>query len=64
MAENADCLLGALTGTPAFYAQFTLTNFADIIVGMAVDGNLSKVQNNGLRAFLERVATGQVTIGK
>lgn len=59
---SGQCVADALPGPMGQKAEFLLHNFSDIAVGMAVDGTLDDIVNDGFRAFMTRVATGEVKI--
>jgi hypothetical protein len=58
---NGQCVADALGGPLGEKAKFLLHNFSDIAVGMATDGKLETIVNDGFRAFMTQVATGQST---
>lgn len=59
---NGKCVADALGGAIGEKGEFLLHNFSDIAVGMAKEGNLDSVENNGFRAFLTSIATGTMTV--
>lgn len=59
---NGKCVAEALGGPIGEKAAFLLHNFSDIAVGMAAEGNLDTIVNDGFRDFMTRVSTGEVTV--
>ncbi len=64
IASNADCLIAALPKKAAAQVKFLSTNFADIAIGAVVDGTIDLVQHDGVKAFLQRVAVGEIKVGR
>jgi hypothetical protein len=56
--------LGELTGEQSHVVRLLVENFTVIAVGMAIDGTIEAVQHDGLRTFLNRVAKGEIKLGK
>jgi hypothetical protein len=63
ISNNAECLLGALTGEEAAIVKFLTSNFVDIAVGMVSDGTADIVRHDGIKTFVNRVAKGEITVG-
>lgn len=59
---DSKCVAEALGGPIGEKAAFLLHNFSDIAVGMAAEGNLDTIVNDGFRDFMTRVSTGEVTV--
>jgi hypothetical protein len=59
---SGECVAAALPGRLGEKAAFVLHHFSDIAVGMARDGRLDSVVNDGFRTFMTRVAMGEVTV--
>jgi Polysaccharide lyase len=64
VATNADCLIAGLPKKPAAQVQFLVTNFADVAIGSVVDGTVDLMQHDGLKSFFQRVAVGEIKVGK
>lgn len=60
---SGECVAANLPGPIGKKAAFVLDNFSDIAVGMAKDGTLDTIVNDGFRTFMTRVATGDLTFG-
>lgn len=64
ISTNAQCLLEKLDGEQRAVVDFLTSHFSDVAVGMATQGNLDRVNHNGIRLLLTQVARGEVTVGR
>ncbi|MEX0852057.1 MAG: hypothetical protein WD036_02050 [Bauldia sp.] len=62
VAQGADCIIANIPATPAFMAKFLLTSFQDIAIGLISSGDVELLENDGLRAFMQKVAEGKIVI--
>jgi Polysaccharide lyase len=63
-ALQADCIIKAVPPKLGNALAFLLDNFGDVAVGMAKDGTINLLGHEGLRDFMNRVAIGEVTVGR
>ena len=61
---NPDCILGALPEDVAKRVAFLFDNFADIAIGLINRGGSEALTNDNLRAFMNDVAFGKVTVSR
>ena len=59
---KADCMMAALPKAERAKAQFLLTHFRDIAIGIVKQGRLPDIHHDGLEAFFRRVALGEITV--
>lgn len=60
--EGADCVIESAPRPLAQRIAFLVDHFSDVAVGIARDGTV--LRNDGLRAFMNRVARGEITVGR
>ncbi len=63
-SQKMDCYLQNLSGRQEAEARFIAENFGDIAINLVNSGKNKLVRHDGLRDFIVRVATGEVTIGR
>lgn len=59
---SSECIAELLPGPVGENAAFVSDHFSDIAVGMARKGRLDTIVNDGFRAFMSKVSTGEVTV--
>lgn len=61
-ANKLDCLVANLPKSQAFTAAFLANSFRDIAIGLVKSGDDKVLENDGLRTFIGKVASGELTV--
>lgn len=59
---NGDCFAGKLPEEAAAKIKFLVENFEDVAVGMARNGRIDEIGNDGLKSLMKGIATGKITV--
>jgi hypothetical protein len=62
VATNAKCLIEKLPKKQSKLVEFLATKFSDIAVGMMKSGSAGQIRHEGVKAFVERVALGEIKV--
>jgi len=63
-AQDFACVISKLPEQTGREADFIVSRFKDVAASMVADGGIATVSHEGLRALIEDVAAGRITIGK
>jgi hypothetical protein len=62
--NDAECLLKALPEAGSQEAAFLIDHFDDIATTLSTQGLTTAITDEGLRTFIERISSGELTVGR